>query len=122
MQNNKIIATAKHPRDSEDIIIYEKTWTDHALLHEELKDCGMGDCLNEVVETLNNPNIIREGRNPETEELFVRYTTQLDFGTFEGFSVSTRTDGNRTFMTTAYHDIIQPKKGKVIWTKGASSE
>ncbi len=119
---NKIITSAKHPRDGTSIIIYESTWTNHALLHEELQDCGLGDCLDEVVETLNNPDIIREGRNAETEELFVRYTTQLDFASFEGFSVATRTDGIQTFMTTAYHDVIKNSKGKVIWRKGNNNE
>ena len=119
--NNKIIATVKHPRDATDIIIYESTWTNHALLHEELKDCGFNeDCLSEVIETLANPDIIREGRQAETEELFIRYTTQLELGKYKGFSVSTRTTNNITFMTTAYHDIVNPSKGKVIWKKGDS--
>lgn len=120
MQNN-IIATAKHPRDGVEIIIYEQTWTDHALLHEELKDCGMSDCLDEVVETLNNPHIIREGRTEKTE-LFVRYTNRLDFNTFEGFSVATKKTDDVTIMTTAYHDVIKHSKGKVIWTKEGGDE
>jgi len=119
--NNKIIATAKHPRDATDIIIYESTWTNHALLHEELKDCGFNeDCLSEVVKTLSDPDIIREGRQAETEELFIRYTTQLELGKYKGFSVSTRTTDNTTYMTTAYHDIVKSSKGKVIWKKGDS--
>jgi hypothetical protein len=118
---SNIIAAAKHPRDATDIVIYESTWTNHALLHEELKDCGLNeDCLSEVVETLNNPDIIREGRKLETEELFIRYTTQLELGKCEGFSVSTRTTDKITYMTTAYHDIVKSSKGEIIWKKGDS--
>jgi len=115
MQNN-IIATATHPRDGNDIVIYEHTWSNHVLLHEELNDCGHGDCLNEIVETINKPDIIREGRKENTE-LFVRYTTRTNFDTFEGFSVAIKTEDNTTLMTTAYHDVISGSKGKVIWTK-----
>jgi len=118
---NKIITTAKHPRDGTDIVIYEETWTNHALLHEELKSCGESDCLNEVVETLNNPDVIRKGRTQNTE-LFVRHTIREDFETFKGFSVATKKNGNITLMTTAYFDVIKHSKGKVIWKKGDSDE
>ena len=105
-----IIATAKDPRNGSDIVIYKQTWTVHILKnHSELEDCGNGnDCLTEVVTTLNNPDIIRAGRNPEKEELFIRYTTSEDFGVYQGISVSTRTENNKTFVTTAYHDEIKP--------------
>ena len=124
MENKKVIATAIHPVTKTDIVIYEQTWTSHAKTnHTELGDCGHGqDCLNEVVETLNNPHIIREGRNPLTEELFVRYTEQVEFGIYKGFSVSTRKEDDVTFMTTAYHDEINSSKGKVIYKKGDKNE
>ena len=95
-----IIATAKDPRNGSDIVIYKQTWTVHILKnHSELEDCGNGnDCLTEVVTTLNNPDIIRAGRNPEKEELFIRYTTSEDFGVYQGISVSTRTENNKITM------------------------
>ncbi len=115
----KIIATAKDPRNGSDIVIYEQTWTTHIKPnHSELEDCEHGnDCLQEVVTTLNNPDIIREGRKPETEELFIRYTTSEEFGVYKGISVSTRTEDNKTFVTTAYHDEIKPSKGVVKYMK-----
>jgi len=114
-----IIVTAKDPRNGSDIVIYKQTWTVHILKnHSELEDCGNGnDCLTEVVTTLNNPDIIRAGRNPEKEELFIRYTTSEDFGVYQGISVSTRTENNKTFVTTAYHDEIKPSKGVVKYMK-----
>ena len=125
-QNNNILNIATHPQYGTDIVIYEESWT-HALDgHYELEDCeGPNHCLEEVIETLNNPDAILEGRKPETEELFVRYTEQTGETEFTGYSVSTRTEDDITFMTTAYHDVVKPwNKGNVKWTKnkGAVNE
>lgn len=122
LKSNNVIAIAKHPQHGTDIVIYDHTWT-HALKHEELKDCeGVNYCLEEVVETLNNPNVILEGRKKETE-LFVRYTNMVDSTTFEGYSVSTKTVDDTTIMTTAYHDVIKThNKGGVLWKKGDNDE
>lgn len=124
MENKEVLATAIHPVEKTEIVIYKQTWSDHATeSHSELQDCGhKHDCLEEVVKTLNNPSIIREGRNPSTEELFIRYTEQVEFGIYRGFSVSTRNNGSVTFMTTAYYDVISSTKGKVKYKKGQNSE
>lgn len=123
-QNNEVLAIAKHPKYGTDIVVYDSSWT-HALDgHDELEDCeGKYDCLDEVVETLNNPDIIIEGRNPETEEVFIRYTDRVDMTTYRGYSVPIRTKDDITFMTTAYRDIIRTaSKGKVKWKKGDNDE
>lgn len=124
MENNEVLATAIHPVEKTEIVIYKQTWTDHIKPnHSELEDCGgKQDCLKEVIQTLNDPDIIREGRQPVTEELFIRYTEQIDFGIYKGISVSTRTKSDKTFVTTAYHDVISPSKGEVKYKKGQNSE
>ncbi|RBQ32425.1 hypothetical protein CRU92_01585 [Arcobacter sp. FW59] len=119
MSNKLVLITVKDPRDNSDIKIYEQTWTNHVKVnHSELDDCGGGqDCLSEIAKTLSQPDIIREGRDTLTEELFIRYTEVLEQGVYKGISVATRTQDNETFMTTAYYDVIKPSKGSVKYKK-----
>lgn len=116
---NKILKTAYDPRTDNPIVIYQTDW-EHAKLHNEIEDCEHNaftdDCLCEIVETLNNPNIIREGRTVNSE-LFIRYTDRTSTTEFKGFSVATKTEDGETKMTTAYSDVIRPSKGSVVYNK-----
>ncbi len=123
-QTNEVLASVPHPVYSTDVLIYDNVWTYVMTKHEELEECdGKNYCLEEVIQTLEDPDLIVEGRVAETEELFVRYTEMNSPTELVGYAVSTRTKDGITSMTTAYKDVLHPwNKGKIKYKKGDNDE
>jgi len=93
------------------ITLYEKTWSRHILTnHVNIKNH-----YNELRETIENPDKIVEGRNPPTEELYIKTFPHMDM------AVATRDmTTNLTIVTTAYSDIPNKNwssKGNTKWKK-----
>lgn len=95
------------------VILYEDTWEDHITFnHPEMEDK-----LHELAETVKDPDWIREGRVPETEELYVKART-ISNTEFSGTLASTRMeDGELVVVTTSYEGNDSEFKGKMKWSK-----
>ncbi len=95
------------------VLLFEETWDNHITEgHPE-----MDGRLDAVVATIEDPNWIREGRDPETEELYVRVHTRSKLE-FTGTLAATRmVDGKMVIMTTAYEGNDSDHKGKMKWSK-----
>ncbi len=90
-----------------EVRLYSHTWNGHILDgHPE-----MDGRLDDVRNTLIDPDTIREGRKKETEKLFTREYIKHDI------CVSTRfMEDDYHIVTTAYTtESVSDSKGKVIW-------
>ena len=116
MNNNDALPPIKcemtDPRGKQ-IILFEDTWD----IHIQEGHPEMEGHLNDVVTTIENPDWIREGRNTETEELYVKVKTRSKLE-FTGTLAATRIiDGKMVIMTTAYEGNDSEHKGKMKWSK-----
>ncbi len=93
-----------------DVKLYQNTWENHIIdRHPE-----MDGRLDDVKTSLVDPDHIREGRKPATENLFVREYIKHDI------CVSTRfmPDYGHHIVTTAYTtESVTDSKGKIVWPK-----
>jgi len=114
--SNKVLPAIKcemtDPRGKK-VILLEETWDMHIVEgHPE-----MDGHLDDVVETIENPDWIREGRDTRKEELYVKVETKSKLE-FTGTLAATRIiDGKMVIMTTAYKGDDSMYKGKMKWSK-----
>ena len=109
-----ILIEMTDPRDK-NVILYEETWENHIIDgHPEMEDS-----FNTLVETIKNPDFIREGRNPKSEELYVKITENQSTTVYTGVFVATRDipSSDHTIVTTAYIGDDSPRKGNIKWSK-----
>jgi hypothetical protein len=108
MAHKSIKDTFIDPRGKK-IIVYEQTWDTHILGgHPE-----MSDRYDDLKTTIEDPDRIREGRKPQTEELYVR-----NFISDEVF-VSTRDIDQKTttIVTSSYRGTDSNSRGAIKWSK-----
>lgn len=112
MHNKDILTTLTDPRGKE-IILYRDTWEYHIVEgHPEMENN-----LENLSNTITDPDYIKEGRVPESEELYFKSTT-VSGTTFTGIFASTREiDGATVIVTTAYEGNSTSFKGNTKWTK-----
>lgn len=89
MANKKVQAVFEDPRGKR-VILYEQTWE----MHITERHPEMLNRFFDLKATVENPNHIRQGRVPATEELYVKYC-ETDYVfvstrfTEEGFTIVT---------------------------------
>jgi len=108
MPSRVIKGTFIDPRGKE-IILYEQTWNIHISGgHPE-----MISRYDDLKATIEDPDHIREGRNPSKEELYVKQFTSDDV------FVSTRHLDNETIkiVTSSYSGTDRSSKGNIKWRK-----
>ncbi len=91
------------------ITLYEDTWNIHISTgHPE-----MLTRYDDLKNTVENPNHIREGRKPAKEELYVKQFTS------DAVLVSTRyLDGEKiTIVTSSYSGTDRASRGNIKWRK-----
>lgn len=107
MSDKPIKETLIDPRGIE-ITLYEQTWNVHIIEgHPEMVNRYF-----DMKATVETPDHIREGRNPATENLYVK-----QFQSDHVF-VSTRLmNQTMTIVTSSYSGEDRESRGKIIWSK-----
>lgn len=106
LQEVKCVLT--DPRGKQ-VKFYAETWHNHIVKrHPE-----MSTRYDDVKQTVEDPDHIREGRKPETEELYVRESAA------GAVFVSTRDldENSATIVTSAYSGRDKASRGQVKWRK-----
>ena len=106
---NKVIKDEFIDPRGKKIILYEQTWDIHI-------SGGHPEMINrydDVKTTIEDPDHIREGRKPETEELYVKNFIHDDV------FVSTRDidQETTTIVTSSYSGTDRNSKGTIKWSK-----
>lgn len=108
LSHPEIKAVFTDPRGKQ-VVLYAETWDAHISKgHPE-----MIARYDDVKDTVEDPDHIREGRKPKTEELYVK-----EFEADAVF-VSTRDLGENpvTIVTSSYSGRDRPSRGQVKWSK-----
>ena len=108
MSDKKIKETFIDPR-GEEIIIYEQTWNVHISNgHPEIVSR-----YDDLKATIEDPDHIREGRNVQTEDLYIKKFVSDDV------FVSTRhlNDETITIVTSSYSGTDRNSRGTIKWRK-----
>lgn len=94
------------------IVLYEDTWVNHIVEgHPEME----GN-LHALVETIEDPDLIREGRSSSTE-LYLKINSVSNME-FTGIFAATKIiDDQLTLVTTSYEGDDNTSKGTTKWTK-----